>query len=459
MNRISRSLHGIMRSELKTIFVSILIGCGIAFILNMFSVYDYVETSGSGRYVSVYHYKHDDKIFQTIISPYVILSIYRLILVLKRKHFDVTKIEAQKMASEAEADVARAAEIVAGAKDLREGQTAAAAEGAAAAPPHLPPVAASDENVIAPIASADAWTAEALAPLPRPALNSLAARRARAEGARASWIYSGPRDSVTAYVLGGAAPTAKSPFPAQEAVRAAEAAPKAEPLPTVGEQLRTAPKAAESTPGAMKSLYEIINPGEPKELNFFDALRVPIASQKSAPAHTEPEHQDDSTTLDDDDESEDDFIDESRFKVNSSEIKEVSSLASFIEINGFTEAMTEKKVESVRRLIDALKRFPLTTPGLSIVLTFSTRYDGELKYCEIYFSKNELVLEYGGSVYDPSVGGDSYSGTSFRLHLDGYKGGEGLDEWMGKASFYEKVTVDDQSDGVQDDDDEEGQPD
>ncbi|MDD4803282.1 MAG: hypothetical protein PHF24_10170 [Syntrophomonas sp.] len=73
----------------------------------------------------------------------------------------------------------------------------------------------------------------------------------------------------------------------------------------------------------------------------------------------------------------------------------------------------------------ALERMPLVTPGafseFGIACRTGTEAISEMRNIEFRISESEFEITRGGSVYDSSVGSDSYSEPGWLVEIDGNK--------------------------------------
>jgi hypothetical protein len=69
-------------------------------------------------------------------------------------------------------------------------------------------------------------------------------------------------------------------------------------------------------------------------------------------------------------------------------------------------------------------------------LNISHRVNEELRYFSIELFEDEFGPSDGGSIYDPSIGGDSYSSQGFYMQTGGYVNGNSsyIDGWIEEAS-------------------------
>lgn len=90
-----------------------------------------------------------------------------------------------------------------------------------------------------------------------------------------------------------------------------------------------------------------------------------------------------------------------------------------------------QEIRSVARLLLALQRLPLPTPGIDVVFDVGIRYGEELVYYSLAVTQSHIELKQGGVAYSPQVGSDSYSSVVFEIARDGDRGPEyALEEWI-----------------------------
>jgi len=86
--------------------------------------------------------------------------------------------------------------------------------------------------------------------------------------------------------------------------------------------------------------------------------------------------------------------------------------------------ITPQQIITLGRALEALQRLPGVTPGVSI--EYGVRYRQgdekfeEMKYSLFRISADEFEISRGGSTYDSSVGGDSFSRPGWLVGVDGY---------------------------------------
>ena len=92
-------------------------------------------------------------------------------------------------------------------------------------------------------------------------------------------------------------------------------------------------------------------------------------------------------------------------------------------------------IQGLSKLLLALRRLPLTTPGVYIILTVSNRVNEELRYYDLTICAEVFRLCHGGSVYDPAVGSDSYSYDIFSVTPNEIIEGDSYDivNWIHQA--------------------------
>jgi hypothetical protein len=101
-----------------------------------------------------------------------------------------------------------------------------------------------------------------------------------------------------------------------------------------------------------------------------------------------------------------------RFPLSEADLQRISAISTLFRSQLST--MTPAQLRSIAALLLALKRLPLTTPGIDISLSFSQpNTDGNYGWAKIHISEYELRLGIGEHFYDPRVGGDTKSQTLF----------------------------------------------
>jgi hypothetical protein len=125
---------------------------------------------------------------------------------------------------------------------------------------------------------------------------------------------------------------------------------------------------------------------------------------------------------------------ESLWEISADDRTAVVALASFFEslVAGKVRA---EILRSLSHVLLFLRRLPQKTEAVDCVLTFSLGFGDEMSFAECELDANGLRLGTGGSVYDPMVGGDSFSGTCYELTPEGDREGSDCEvyEWIGCA--------------------------
>jgi hypothetical protein len=90
--------------------------------------------------------------------------------------------------------------------------------------------------------------------------------------------------------------------------------------------------------------------------------------------------------------------------------------------------ITPQQVIGLGNALFALERLPLVTPGSScefgIVYRAGTEEFSEMRYIDFRISDSAFEISKGGSVYDKSVGGDSFSEPGWVVEVGGYRSAE-----------------------------------
>jgi hypothetical protein len=80
-----------------------------------------------------------------------------------------------------------------------------------------------------------------------------------------------------------------------------------------------------------------------------------------------------------------------------------------------------EQIHHLAILLLGLERLPIATPGMQVSLTLSYRTENEMTYVGITLDDSSFSLSSGGSVYDPSVGSDSYGDDVLLVEVGGYR--------------------------------------
>jgi hypothetical protein len=83
--------------------------------------------------------------------------------------------------------------------------------------------------------------------------------------------------------------------------------------------------------------------------------------------------------------------------------------------------ITAEQIHHLAVLLFALERLPLATPGVHVSLTLSYRGENEMSCQSIDLDESSFTLSTGGSVYDPSVGTDSYGDDVLMVEVGGFR--------------------------------------
>lgn len=85
--------------------------------------------------------------------------------------------------------------------------------------------------------------------------------------------------------------------------------------------------------------------------------------------------------------------------------------------------ITPRQVISLGIALYALERLPLVTPGaqaeFGIVYRAGTEEFNEMRYILFKISESDFEISKGGSCYDSSIGGDSFSEPGWLIDTDG----------------------------------------
>lgn len=98
----------------------------------------------------------------------------------------------------------------------------------------------------------------------------------------------------------------------------------------------------------------------------------------------------------------------------------IENLTKFVEELLIPQKVSAFEIQGFAHILLALRRLPVVTHEVGAILTISNRFEQELSYYDLSVDEFEFKLGYGGSVYDPVIGSDSYSHTMFLITPDGY---------------------------------------
>jgi hypothetical protein len=86
--------------------------------------------------------------------------------------------------------------------------------------------------------------------------------------------------------------------------------------------------------------------------------------------------------------------------------------------------ISAKDVTGLGHALYALKRMPLTTPGVWCDFGVKCRFGGEdfneTRYVGFGVYDDAFDISQGGTVYQKSVGGDNFSEPGWRIEMSGY---------------------------------------
>jgi len=87
--------------------------------------------------------------------------------------------------------------------------------------------------------------------------------------------------------------------------------------------------------------------------------------------------------------------------------------------------ISPQQVASLRGALKALERLPRITPDsfyqFGICYRWGSEEFNEMRYVKFLISENCFEISVGGSVYDASVGGDSFSEPGWLIEVGGYR--------------------------------------
>ncbi len=122
--------------------------------------------------------------------------------------------------------------------------------------------------------------------------------------------------------------------------------------------------------------------------------------------------------------------------------------------------LAAQQVVGLGHALYALERLPKVTSGIycdyDICYRTGNETYSEMRYISFLISEDEFEISTGGSVYDQSVGSDRISGPGWRIEIGGFADrelGQELYELENSIREYlslgAKITVDDQSENVE----------
>lgn len=111
----------------------------------------------------------------------------------------------------------------------------------------------------------------------------------------------------------------------------------------------------------------------------------------------------------------DDMVPDNRFPLDDDDKAEIEQIV--ILIRSELSTMTSGDIKSAATVIHALERLPETTPGVSVVFTFSQpdipeNRMGSYGWVDIQISEEEFSLNHGEQFFSPA-GGDTETRTIF----------------------------------------------
>jgi hypothetical protein len=101
--------------------------------------------------------------------------------------------------------------------------------------------------------------------------------------------------------------------------------------------------------------------------------------------------------------------------------------------------ITAMQMHHLAVLLFGLEHLPVATPGIDVTLSLSYRRGNDMNYHSVDLDDTTFALSTGGSVYDPSVGSDSYSEEVLMVEATGYRDVKDMAivEWL--MGFKERV--------------------
>nr|WP_314899660.1 hypothetical protein [uncultured Deefgea sp.] len=89
------------------------------------------------------------------------------------------------------------------------------------------------------------------------------------------------------------------------------------------------------------------------------------------------------------------------------------------------ERITPQQVIAIGNALYSLERLPLVTPGsyseFGIVYREGSKEFSEMRYINFRISESAFEISKGGSVYDKTVGSDSFSDPGWLIEVGGYR--------------------------------------
>lgn len=101
--------------------------------------------------------------------------------------------------------------------------------------------------------------------------------------------------------------------------------------------------------------------------------------------------------------------------------------------------ITAVQMHHLAVLLFGLEHLPIATPGIDVTLILSYRSDTQMNYHSIDLDGETFSLSAGGSVYDPSVGSDTFSNEVLMVETGGYRDAKKTEmvEWL--LSFKQRL--------------------
>ena len=127
------------------------------------------------------------------------------------------------------------------------------------------------------------------------------------------------------------------------------------------------------------------------------------------------EREEDEEDADKSEEGDEEENDSNLFSFYRSEQDLVSEVNSIIRSLLTRPDITPRQISQIGRFLFALERLPRITPGISMEVTLVYRCNNETTYESVSLDEDSFRLSSGGSAYDPSVGGDSFSSTTLEV--------------------------------------------
>jgi hypothetical protein len=104
------------------------------------------------------------------------------------------------------------------------------------------------------------------------------------------------------------------------------------------------------------------------------------------------------------------------------------------------EYEADHDVEKLAAAINALDRMPIPTFDLMLDLTFSVRDHHFLEWVALQMTETIVSFTAGEHVYDPEIGGDSFTDVLYECQSDGQQSGD-VDAWVRKLLSFDQSKI------------------